>query len=218
MEFIIALAFASGFAGATAELARRKNREVVAWAILGALAPLLALIVLACHSYLCSCCRNPLTEEEAKTGACPHCGPTSQLPAEVMTLDLSQRWRFEPRRLDDCRGTFTLETEDGQPFIDCLVEFFEGHRDPSLGRFCTAELASSRDGERWQLLLSIDFAPFEQEMSQDVELVVRPQPPSLAVEFSIRRTSGNALRWWEYNHNFMNALRRAILKYQASVQ
>ena len=218
MPYIIAIGIALAFGLLTAHLAGRKNREVVVWGILGAVAPLLALIVLAFHNYLCPRCRNAVTQAEAKTGRCPHCDPSSQREAEAVALDLAQKWRFGPRRTDDCRGRFSIEADEGQPFADYLVGFFEAHRDPSLGRFCTSDLSTSRDRERWQILSSVEFAPFEQEMTQEVEVTVEPRAPSLAVEFSIRRTGGDALRWWEYNHNFMNALRRAIVRYQASVQ
>ncbi len=50
MRHIIGIAIALALGLLTAHLARRKHREVVVWGILGAVAPLVALIVLALHN------------------------------------------------------------------------------------------------------------------------------------------------------------------------
>ena len=61
-------------AGVTGMLAARKNRSVVAWAILGGIVFFgTGLLVLLFVSYLCPKCQSPISAEEAKRKDCPRC-------------------------------------------------------------------------------------------------------------------------------------------------
>jgi membrane protease YdiL (CAAX protease family) len=59
---------------ATGLLAARKNRNAIAWGIMGALLPLVVAIVLCFAHFLCPSCRNPMSNEEWKARKCPCCG------------------------------------------------------------------------------------------------------------------------------------------------
>jgi len=217
MRILIGTVVGLFFGLLTAHFARRKNREVLVWGLLGLHNPL-ALILLAFVRFLCPKCRNPLTNAEARTGKCPHCTSDSERPTETEPLELSEKWRFEPRRIDDCQGIFLVEMAELRPFVDHVVQFLESYRDPSIGRFCPVKLSSQPSGDGWQISSTIDFFPFERGISQDVELLAAPQAGSVMVEFSVRRISGDAQLWWEHNRSFMNALRKEILAYEKSAR
>lgn len=55
-------------------LAKRKNRNPLAWGIAGALSWLIALVILAFLSFKCPKCGQPLTNKQAKAKECPACG------------------------------------------------------------------------------------------------------------------------------------------------
>ena len=61
-------------AGVTGMLAAKKNRSVVAWAILGGIFFFgTGLLVLLFMSYLCPKCQRPISPEEARRKDCPRC-------------------------------------------------------------------------------------------------------------------------------------------------
>jgi hypothetical protein len=61
-------------AGITGMLAARKNRSVVAWAILGGIIfPVTGLLILLFMSHLCPKCHRPISPEEAERKKCPRC-------------------------------------------------------------------------------------------------------------------------------------------------
>jgi len=61
-------------AGVTGLLAARKNRSVVAWAILGGIIfPGTGLVLLLFVSHLCPKCQRPISPEETKRKDCPRC-------------------------------------------------------------------------------------------------------------------------------------------------
>jgi hypothetical protein len=68
---VIVWAISAGVAGM---LAARKNRSVVAWAILGGIIfPVTGLLILLFVSHLCPKCQRPVSPEEAKRKECPRC-------------------------------------------------------------------------------------------------------------------------------------------------
>ena len=74
--FLLGLA---GFFGLVIGLmALRKNRSFWLWGLFGALTFLIAGIALACVSFLCPKCQQPLTNEQWRDRQCPHCGKLAQ--------------------------------------------------------------------------------------------------------------------------------------------
>ena len=55
-------------------LAERKNRNVLGWAMFGALAHVVAIIVLCFLPPLCPYCGQPLSNAQITREACPKCG------------------------------------------------------------------------------------------------------------------------------------------------
>ena len=62
----------------TGLLAKRKNRDALAWGFAGALLPTLTLLVLASRTYICPNCKQDLSNTNGRAGRCPLCGPIKE--------------------------------------------------------------------------------------------------------------------------------------------
>jgi len=59
-------------------LAKRKNRSLILWGLVGGLPPynwIIAFILLAFLPFLCPRCRGRMNKRQWNERICPHCGP-----------------------------------------------------------------------------------------------------------------------------------------------
>ena len=70
------MTFLAALAGALIAgwLAEKKNRNILGWAMFGALAHIVAIIVLLFLPALCPFCSQPLTNRQVCRDGCPTCG------------------------------------------------------------------------------------------------------------------------------------------------
>jgi hypothetical protein len=74
-QTLVATSAMGGFGLITGLLARRKNRDALAWGAAGALLPFFTLLVLASRTYICPNCKQDLSNSNGRAGRCPLCGP-----------------------------------------------------------------------------------------------------------------------------------------------
>ena len=74
-QTLVAASAMGGFGLITGLLAKRKNRDALAWGAAGAILPFFTLLVLASRTYMCPNCKQDLSNSDGRAGRCPLCGP-----------------------------------------------------------------------------------------------------------------------------------------------
>ena len=74
-QTVVAASAMGIFGTITGLLAKRKNRDALSWGAVGAILPVLTLLVLASRTYICPNCKQDLSNSNGRAGRCPLCGP-----------------------------------------------------------------------------------------------------------------------------------------------
>ena len=111
--------------------------------------------------------------------------------------------------------TVTARTADG--VVAFLLEYFDAHREGSIGHFSTDNLrivrAAAGGVERLSLEGTVWLAPYDLGVRQEIRLTIVPTEDEDIYEIHIEllHQSGQESSWWSLNRVFLGDLRRQLL-------
>jgi len=136
--------------------------------------------------------------------------------ARLCVPGIERRWRLPPAQGDllELPLPFSLRRGEAAAFCAFLAEYLEAHDEQSIGGGFYAEaVQGGPEGLRARLWL----APFDQGISQELDLGLRPEadPRFCALMLSLRRLAGEDHAWRRGNRLFIDQLRRQFLVWRA---
>lgn len=136
--------------------------------------------------------------------------------ARLCVPGVERRWRLPPAQGDvlELPLPFSLGRGEAGAFCAFLAEYLEGHDEQSIGGGFYAEaVACQAEGVRARLWL----APFDQGLSQDFALELRPEadPRFCALVVRLCRLAGEDHAWRRGNRLLVDQLRRQFLVWRA---
>lgn len=129
---------------------------------------------------------------------------------------IERRWRLPPSQGEvlELPLPFSLGRSEAGALCAFLAEYLEAHDEQSIGSGFYAESVQCREGGvRARLWL----APFDQGLSQDFELQLRPEadPRFCSLVLRLRRLAGQDHAWRRGNRLLVDQLRRQFLVWRA---
>jgi hypothetical protein len=131
----------------------------------------------------------------------------------------SMRWAVPEPKDDTITDTlpFTVTGRTAPGVLMFLQEYFDAHREGSIGNFSTDALRlfhiRTGDYEALGLACTIWLAPYDLGVRQQLTLNVRATEDEdvLELDLMLHRGSGQENHWWRLNHVFLGDLRRQLL-------
>jgi hypothetical protein len=117
---------------------------------------------------------------------------------------------------------FTINKQAAEGVLAYLADFFDAHREGSIGKFSAAEVDSFKvpddQGHTSRgLKTTIWLTPFDLGVRQHLELLVHPgqYPDIYEVQVVLTRLSGDDGSWYRMNRTFLTELRRQFLQWRS---
>ncbi len=117
---------------------------------------------------------------------------------------------------------FTINKTAADGALAYLAEYFEAHREGSIGKFSAGEVEpfgrSDGNGESTRGLKTIVWlTPFDLGIRQDLTLRIHPGefPDIYEVELVLKRLSGDDRSWYRMNKTFLTELRKQFLQWRS---
>ncbi len=156
----------------------------------------------------------------------------SRVAAEIAIPDVNRAWRLPPPRGNRLEATlpFLMKSAERDAMAGFLLDYFEGHRDVSHGRFSTGEVRAGREepgpeaeavraGEACTTLhAQVWLAPFDFGIMQRVDLRFCPaaeNPGFLEIHAILTRLAGERNAWARINRAFLHAVRKQLLLWRS---
>jgi len=140
--------------------------------------------------------------------------------AQICVPGVERTWRLPDPEGDLLRVPmpFTLRKAEAHGLVAFLAEYLEAYNEQSIGAGFYAEslhLESAED--EVALRARLWLAPFDQGLSQDFAIQVRPEPDLrfCGIHLRLQRRSGNAAAWIRGSRIFLNDLRKQFLVWRA---
>jgi hypothetical protein len=136
--------------------------------------------------------------------------------ARLCVPGVERRWRLPPAQGDmlELPLPFSLGQSEAGAFCAFLSEYLEAHDEQSIGAgFYAESVQRGEGGMRARLWL----APFDQGLSQDLTLELRPEadPRFCALVLRLHRLTGEDHAWRRGNRLLIDQLRRQFLVWRA---
>ena len=112
---------------------------------------------------------------------------------------------------------FTVTGQTANGVVAFLFEYFDAHKEGSVGRFATDNLRMVRSKRDGRDMLGIEatvwLAPYDMGVRQQVRLLVvqSDDPEIYEIRIELARGSGQVRSWWGLNRVFLGELRRQLL-------
>jgi hypothetical protein len=144
----------------------------------------------------------------------------ARMAGKICTPGIERRWRPpapDGHRLQ-MKLPFTLVRLDAMGMTAFQAEFWDGHREQSIGAgFYVESLRVSRDGDRLLVDARTWLAPFDQGVVQEVQLVLAPgeQPRYYEIDVTLDLLAGDLDTWGRVSRTFLDDLRKQFLMWRA---
>jgi hypothetical protein len=113
---------------------------------------------------------------------------------------------------------FTINKTAADGALAYLLEFFDAHREGSIGRFSADQIdVFAGEQNARGIRASIWLTPFDLGIRQSLELVIHPSVHEeiYEVRVSLERKSGDDRSWHRMNRTFLTELRRQFLQWRS---
>lgn len=144
----------------------------------------------------------------------------ARLASQVAAPSIERSWQVPLPSGDIIQATlpFTINRTAADGALAYLAEFFDAHREGSIGKFSAGDVEFlARDRERG-LKTTIWLTPFDLGVRQDLTLLIRPGQrfqDIYEVQVILRRLSGDDGSWHRMNRSFLTELRKQFLQWRS---
>ena len=150
----------------------------------------------------------------------------ARLASRIAAPSIERSWRVPLPVGDRIEATlpFTINRTAAEGVLAYLADFFDAHREGSIGQFSAADVdvptdeAASDGGNGGRAIqTTIWLTPFDLGVRQQLTLRVHPgaYPNIYEVGVSLHRLSGDTTSWYRMNRPFLTELRRQFLQWRS---
>ncbi len=143
----------------------------------------------------------------------------ARLASRIAAPSIERSWRV-PLPVND-RITavlpFTINRTAAEGVLAYLADFFDAHREGSIGKFSAADVDPAGDAAAREIRTTIWLTPFDLGVRQQLVLRVAPGPfPDIyEVQVQLARLSGDGASWYRMNRSFLTELRKQFLQWRS---
>ena len=144
----------------------------------------------------------------------------ARLAGRIAAPSIERSWRV-PRPVDGRIAAtlpFTINRTAAEGVLAYLADFFDAHREGSIGHFSAGDVDAAPDEtpEGRAIRTTIWLTPFDLGVRQQLTLRVHPGPfPDIyEVDVQLARLSGDDASWYRMNRPFLTELRRQFLQWR----
>ena len=128
-------------------------------------------------------------------------------------------WRVPQPKDDRINDTlpFTVTGNTGDGVMAFMLDYFDAHREGSIGTFSTDDLKTFSLQPNGQKMLGVEgtvwLEPYDLGVRQQVRLTPKPteEEDIYAIDLELMRGSGQVNSWWKLNRVFIADLRKQML-------
>ena len=147
----------------------------------------------------------------------------ARVAGQICTPGIERRWVPPSVEGDRLRMVlpFTLVSKDAYGMGAFLAEFWASHREQSIGAgFYVEDLSISREINTLRLNTKTWLAPFDQGVTQQVDLEMSPDESTgyYQIEIELHRTSGDYETWRRVCRTFLDDVRKQFLVWRTLAQ
>ncbi len=148
----------------------------------------------------------------------------ARLASKIAAPSIERSWKVPLPKGDEITAVlpFTINKQAAEGVLAYLADFFDAHREGSIGKFSAAEVDSFKvpddQGHTSRgLKTTIWLTPFDLGVRQHLELLVHPgqYPDIYEVQVVLTRLSGDDGSWYRMNRTFLTELRRQFLQWRS---
>jgi ABC-type lipoprotein release transport system permease subunit len=152
----------------------------------------------------------------------------ARLASKIAAPSIERSWRVPVPVNGQIMATlpFTINKTAAEGVVAYLAEFFESHREGSIGKFATDEVtAFAWTGEEPEsngkpsrgVQTTVWLTPFDLGVRQHLMLLIHPGefPEIYEVQVLLSRLSGDDGSWYRMNRSFLTELRKQFLQWRS---
>ena len=143
----------------------------------------------------------------------------ARLASKIAAPSIERSWRVPLPTGDRITAVlpFTINRTAAEGVLAYLADFFDAHREGSIGKFSAGDIDTGGTAADRELRTTIWLTPFDLGVRQALTLRVHPGPfPDIyEVEVILGRLSGDAHSWYRMNRTFLTELRRQFLQWRS---
>jgi ABC-type lipoprotein release transport system permease subunit len=148
----------------------------------------------------------------------------ARLASKIAAPSIERSWKVPLPRGDEITAVlpFTINKAASEGVLAYLADFFDAHREGSIGKFSAAAVDSFSipdDAGHMSrgLKTTIWLTPFDLGVRQHLMLLVHPgqYPDIYEVQVVLSRVSGDTSSWYRMNRSFLTELRRQFLQWRS---
>jgi hypothetical protein len=140
----------------------------------------------------------------------------AHMAGRLCTPGIERRWRLPAPQGDTLSLVlpFVLQRRDALGMAAFLAEFWQDHREQSIGAgFYVEEVKTTRRDETLAIQARVWLAPFDQGISQEARLILAPDDLDkfFRIEAELTLLSGDRDTWRRVNRTFVDDVRKQFL-------
>lgn len=152
----------------------------------------------------------------------------ARLASKIAAPSIERSWRVPAPKNDQILATlpFTINRTAAEGVVAYLAEYFEGHKEGSIGKFATDEVHAfawtgdepESDGKPSRgVQTTVWLTPFDLGVRQHLMLLIHPGqfPDIYEVQVLLNRLSGDDGSWYRMNRSFLTELRKQFLQWRS---
>ncbi len=152
----------------------------------------------------------------------------ARLASKIAAPSIERSWKVPAPKNDQIIATlpFTINRTAAEGVVAYLAEYFEGHKEGSIGKFATDDVqAFAWTGEETEsggkpsrgVQTTVWLTPFDLGVRQHLMLLIHPGqfPDIYEVQVLLSRLSGDDGSWYRMNRSFLTELRKQFLQWRS---
>jgi len=142
----------------------------------------------------------------------------ARLASQIAAPSIERSWKVPLPKGDEIMAVlpFTINKTAADGALAYLAEFFDAHREGSIGKFSSGKIETFSFESSRGIKTVIWLTPFDLGVRQHLMLLIHPGefPDIYEVQVVLQRLSGDDRSWYRMNRTFLTELRRQFLQWR----
>jgi hypothetical protein len=147
----------------------------------------------------------------------------ARIASKIAAPSIDRTWKVPQPKDDEIMAVlpFTINRTAAQGALAYIAEYFESHREGSIGKFAADPVETvafeETGGSSRALKTTVWLTPYDLGVRQQVTLLIHPGPFKDIYEVQVRlhRQSGDEGSWHRMNKTFLTELRKQFLQWRS---
>ncbi|HRK29487.1 MAG TPA: hypothetical protein PLD59_00300 [Tepidisphaeraceae bacterium] len=143
----------------------------------------------------------------------------ARMASKVAAPSIDRSWKVPKPEGDTITAIlpFTINRTAADGVLAYLSEYFDDHREGSIGKFSADDIQLAQDRETRSLSASIWLTPFDLGVRQRMNIAVEPSDTEniFEVKVELLRQSGDDDSWYRMNRPFLTEIRKQFLAWRS---